>query len=279
VSGCYALLSFYKFIPSLDGVKATKMWAAKAIQLDPNSAEAHCFLGFVALFHESEWGRAEQLLKKSIDLSPNYPFPQAIYAFYLLGVKAEPLQAEKQARNSSKLDPLFFLPYNQLGQALMAQGKYDLGLKSIQKSIDLNTSADSPYMAMADALQHLDRANEAAELIEKNMSVTGRTQYMLIALLEALVKNGKVEQVIKINNEIQEMNRSVIIEPFTLGVAAAAVGKVDDAFRYFDLALEQKNSGFATWSRNYYYHPAWRLALQKDPRYKKIMDRLAFPEK
>ena len=279
MSGCYALLTFYKFMPSLTGIKETKKWAYKAIALDPNSSEGYLFLAYAAYFLEYDWTSAEQLFQRSIELSPNVAFPRALYASYLLMVEGDAIGSEKQARKASELDPLFFLPYNALGLALMTQRKYDPGLEALQKAIDLNAKPDVVYTSLASALLQQNRSNEAVKIIEKNMSVTGRTQSMLIVLISALAKSGKMDQAMEVYGEIQEMNRRGNAEPYTLGVAATTVGRMDEAFRYFNLALEQKNSGFINWSPYNYYHPDWLQALAKDRRYQKIMDRLAFPEK
>lgn len=80
-------------------------------------------------------------------------------------------------------------------------------------------------------------------------------------------------------NASLRISREGKVDSFSFGVAAASVGKTDEAFRYFDLALEEHNSGFIFWSPFNRGPEKWRVSIQIDPRYQKIMDKLAFPKK
>jgi tetratricopeptide (TPR) repeat protein len=101
---------------------------------------------------------------------------------------------------------------------------------------------------------------------------------MLAHLCEAYAEAGKKEEAIKIYDEIHEMKRTSYVAPFILGMAAVALGKLDEAFSYYDQAYEQKDPGFQLWNSESYHRLKIKSAFIKDPRYKKIMDRLAFPQ-
>ena len=73
------------------------------------------------------------------------------------------------------------------------------------------------------------------------------------------------------------------VAPITLGRVSVALGKLDEAFAYYDKALAEHNQGFQVfklyekfWSK--VGEPKYITAFRKDPRYQKLMARLAFPD-
>ncbi len=278
LASCYAVLSFYQMIPSLAAIRESKKWAMKAIELEPNSSGAYAALGFVAHWLERDWDRAEQMFQKSLAISPNNAPFRANYASYLLNISGEPIESEKQSMIAVQLDPLFLVPYINVGNALVEQGKYDLAKQSYQKALELNDNSTLPFTSLSQLLLIVKKPGEAIELLKTNMGVTGRSQLMLAALCEAYAEAGKTEPALKVYKEIQEMARTGYVAPFTLGRAALAVGKLDQAFKYYDQALEEKNNGFATWNLSIFKKLKFKAAFMNDQRYKYIMERLAFPE-
>jgi hypothetical protein len=59
--------------------------------------------------------------------------------------------------------------------------------------------------------------------------------------------------------------------PYCTGVMNAALGRMDDAFRFLDLSLEQRTPIIAFYFNRYdFYAPPFR----RDPRYKTFISRL-----
>jgi len=274
----YTILAFYDVIPTLTGIAETKRWAFKAIEIEPNSSEAYSALAFSALIFENDWNQADEWSKKSVEINPNNILALSVRSNYLSYVKGDVIQAERQGKMMVQLDPLFFLPHTHIGNSFLLRGMYDSAEFAYRKAIDVNNNSSLPITSLSTALVFQGRPNQAIEVLEKNIVLTGRTPSMLNGLCAAYTEAGKSDQALSIHKELLEMAKSGYVPPYMLGTTAGMTGKTDDAFRYFELAFEQKNPGFYLWK----YFPfekikAWQ-AMRKDPRLIKIMDRLAFPE-
>ena len=100
----YALYPYYVEIDIESALATSETAARRAIELDPNSANAHVALGSV-LRERRQWAAAERELSRALELAPRSSEAHGEYAQYLLAVGRfeESLQ---EAHLSLELDPL-----------------------------------------------------------------------------------------------------------------------------------------------------------------------------
>ena len=79
----------------------------KALELDPNIAEAHATLGYFAYFYDWDWERAEKEFQKSLEISPNDVETHRLYANFL-GRKGNFREAREQIQRALELDSSSF---------------------------------------------------------------------------------------------------------------------------------------------------------------------------
>ena len=101
----YALIGGFDGMERPEYAPAAKAAALRALQLDPNLAEAHTAFALIRENYYLDWPTAEQEYKKAIALNPSYATAHQWYAECLMwqGRFNEALQESDQAR---QLDPL-----------------------------------------------------------------------------------------------------------------------------------------------------------------------------
>ena len=82
----------------------TEIAVQKALELDPNLAEAHASLGFYRIFYQWNWRGAEDSLKKSIELNPNYATAHHWLA-QVLTIQGRHEEAKAAMRRALEIDP------------------------------------------------------------------------------------------------------------------------------------------------------------------------------
>ncbi len=104
IANTYAFAYVYVDTPFREATALAKTAASKALELDPDLAEAHAALAQVAM---REWNlpEAESQFKKAIELNPNNTDARHQYSHYLLSMR-RPKEAEMQATKALELDPL-----------------------------------------------------------------------------------------------------------------------------------------------------------------------------
>jgi TolB-like protein/TPR repeat protein len=83
----------------------TRAMAAKALQLDPELAEAHTSMGGF-FFHEYDLPRAEEEFRRAIELKPSYATAHQWYYFEVLAPQLRWDEALEQIEKAVELDPL-----------------------------------------------------------------------------------------------------------------------------------------------------------------------------
>jgi len=191
--------------------------AEQALELDPNSAEAHTSLAVFKLFYEYDWKGMEAEFRMAIALNPNYAFAHDQFALGLAFIgrldesiaesrRAEALDplnpqvlvdanmafinrrdfesAKALARRAEELDPSYFFPVMIQGWAEMGAGRWKEAIPFIERSRTLGAPPFvTAYLAYARGAAG-DRAGTMAALAElKAMSPTGEVLPFNMALV------------------------------------------------------------------------------------------------
>jgi DNA-binding winged helix-turn-helix (wHTH) protein/TolB-like protein/Flp pilus assembly protein TadD len=108
----------------------------KALELNPDLAEAYATRGFIRMFHEWQWDNAEADLKRSIELNPGLPTAHQWYATLLM-IRSRPAEAVAELNRAIEIDPLSYNLYADLGQALFFSGEFEKSEAACLKALEL----------------------------------------------------------------------------------------------------------------------------------------------
>jgi TolB-like protein/cytochrome c-type biogenesis protein CcmH/NrfG len=142
----YALLPGYtRMVAAKPAWQKVKMAAAKAIQLDPDNAEAYVALGRGN--YEDDFKTIRGLYEKAYELAPNNPDVLNLYADFVM-ILGDFDAAEQLEKKAIELDPLAAVHYSDLANVMKAQGRHQEALEYGRTSARLEP--DTP--ARSDAL-------------------------------------------------------------------------------------------------------------------------------
>ena len=135
----------------------------KALTLDNSLAEAHASLGFIRLFNHFDWMTAEQALKRAVELNPNYATAHHWLGFYysLHGRFEQALAALAIAR---ELDPSSPILLADIGQVYYFMREYDKAIEYCNKAVELDPEARIAHEYLL--YIHFKKGNEAAAFEE-----------------------------------------------------------------------------------------------------------------
>ncbi|PWT94467.1 MAG: hypothetical protein C5B55_02700 [Blastocatellia bacterium] len=99
----------------------------KALQLDGQLAEAHATLGFIKMFHHWDWVTAEKELDRAIELDPNSAIAHHWKGVYL-SIRGRLDEAKAEMHRALDLDPLSLIILADIGQLHYFAHEYDLAI-------------------------------------------------------------------------------------------------------------------------------------------------------
>jgi len=151
-------------------------------------------------------------------------------------------------------------------------GQFDRVLAHARTKVELH--ADVPYIHWAVAMGNLEIGNFNAAIPSMQLAVetSGRATLFLAILSETHAVAGHRDDALAILHRLQEGSGQRYVTPYMFGRIYAALGQKDEAFRWLDIAYEQR----APWMVLLKRDP--RLdSLRSDPRYEALLRRMNFP--
>src|SRR4029077_2777938 len=134
--------------------------ADKALQLAPQSAEAHLALARKLMYLDWDWSRASIEMQRALDLGANLPAVRRS-ASYLSSFLGRWQEAVEHAREAAHLDPLSSYNFYILGDAQEAIFSFEDAEKSYRNALSLSPIGRGYHSSLASALWYQGRRAEA----------------------------------------------------------------------------------------------------------------------
>jgi TolB-like protein/DNA-binding winged helix-turn-helix (wHTH) protein/tetratricopeptide (TPR) repeat protein len=194
LADCYSLLAYGGdlFTNDLTGnsylLKARDA-ALRALQLDPNLAEAYTSLGKVRMILEWDWVGAETEFKRAIGLNPSYAAAHMWYAHYLVAVGRYD-EAVLEAKRSLELDPFSQFTRDYAEWACFLARHYDLAIQLSRQSVELTPQSPWAHFDLAQAYEGKGQSDEAIQEYLLAQASFGMSQERLAELRKEYQKSG-----------------------------------------------------------------------------------------
>lgn len=108
LSDIYHLLALLFYVDLQEGSKKARELAIKALELDPDLAEAYAVLGSLDAYRDWNWDLGERELLQAIRLNPNYSTAYQYYSEVLL-ITGRNKEARENINRALELDPFSFV--------------------------------------------------------------------------------------------------------------------------------------------------------------------------
>jgi TolB-like protein/DNA-binding winged helix-turn-helix (wHTH) protein/Tfp pilus assembly protein PilF len=132
----YTLIALYG--EGAAALRKANIAAEKALRLDGTLAEAHTSLAAVKILGDWDWQGAEQEFHRALELNPNSAQAHHWYGNLLLGPEGRHDEAIAELLRAQELNPLSQIINADTGFAYYLAGRYDLALPAYQKVLAAN---------------------------------------------------------------------------------------------------------------------------------------------
>jgi tetratricopeptide (TPR) repeat protein len=264
-------------MPPREGMPKAKAAALKAVELDPELAEAHTSVALAEFFYDWDWPGAEAEFKRAIELNPNYPTAHHGYAVFLLTVYGRWQDAIAEADRALELDPLSVPLNNIVALILVNSPQHDQAIARSKKLLELSPNYSSAYGYLSSAYQAKGLYREAAEASLKSDSMEGVSQQDL-ARLRSGYESGGMEAYRRLRSEMIIAKASkepphAVLDRLSLAGAYAHNGNKDAALPILEKICDER-SGMAVWMRNDF---SGFPVLRSDARFQELLHRIGLP--
>ncbi len=244
MTDCYTLLS-WAAVPPREFVPKARMAVLKAIELDEQLAEAHTSLGFLTLWYDWDFLKAEQEFLRAIELNPNYPTAHHWYGYSLV-VQERLDEGLERMRHALTLDPLSLIITTDIGEILYRARRYEAALDQLQKAIEMDPNFQLAYSWRAVCMLKLGRAPAVVREMEQGLRLFGGSAGRKTALAVACALADDRARAQMLFEQLQLDAQTEYVPPYYLASVAAQLGAFDQAFGYLERAYQER-SGWVPW--------------------------------
>jgi adenylate cyclase len=226
-------------MPSKEAAVKEKEFAQRAIELDPDLAEAHLSLG-VALCGDFDWRNGQIEFERAIELNPNLAWAYEIYAWYLggLGRLEEAIAKDMKA---IELDPLNVFFQAALAYYLYHARRYDEAIVQIGKTLKLDPDSTlARHLLGCCLLWKGDTAGAIEEFQRSKIAVAGAWYQGLLGYSYAI--SGDRPKAEEILGELQELEKNKYVNPSAFAAIYLGLGEKEKALDWLDKCYENQES-------------------------------------
>ena len=274
IAGCYSFLGATGYLPPQDAYPKAKEYALKSLELDSYLPEAHLSIGIVKLFFEWDWEGVKKSLQKAIELNPSYAEAHQFYALYLkLMDKTE--DTVREAEQAHFLDPLSAPICDCLSDSYFYAGRFDLAIEQYRKTLELDPNFGNAYYGLGWTYWEKGEQEKALKIFEKIQKMPGSELWGISFSGFAYAMMGNEEKALECLKELEEKERTEkgISCDIPFAIIYSGLRNYDKVFYYLEKAYNERQGGLI------FIKNQSCKAVQKDPRFKTLMDKMGLPLK
>jgi Tfp pilus assembly protein PilF len=243
LADAYGILPEYTEMTEDEAYPMSRHAARKALEFDPDLAQAHASLAFVLFWWDHDAERAEQEFRRALAQNPGYATGHHWYGNVLLSLDRVD-EALAELETAHRADPLSLIIGTERSAALYHARRFVEAEDLLRRTIDLDPRfPEARYWLARTRIERGDTAG-ALEELRLAQEVYQQPSEFLGERGVALVRGGRLAEARQFLARLQEKDRDLPVA-HGLALLQAALGAKDEALRELDRAASQRASDLA----------------------------------
>jgi len=251
------------YVRPLDAYPKVREAASKALALDEQDPEAHCYLGEAKRVLDRDVAGEEAEVNRALQLDGNSAAAHLFLAFGVYYTRGELEQAVAEIQQAEKLDPLSPAISSWAAWIYVANGQIDEAIREAERTFQLDPNYIYRDPILATAYREKGDYVRATALYKKAEEVTGAPQP---GLAVTYAKMGRQSEARQILDELKKISGTKYVSADVIASIYVALGEKDEAFHWLERAFEQ-------YAAVGYFAPEFR-PLRGDPRFADLLRRI-----
>jgi serine/threonine-protein kinase len=252
------------YIPFAEGFAQARAAAERAVELAPDTSDAHAALGRLAIAADWDWQKSEAALRKALALNPSNATAHNSLAQLLSGL-GRTNEALAAARQAVSLDPLAPAGIQTLAFTSYDARRYDEALTFARQVARLDPGR--PRLNYLVGLIELATGDlQAAAASCEQERVEWQRQTCLAIVYQKLGRPAEAAA------QLEELKKNGDNSAYQMAEISAQRGEIDQALRWLDVGRRVRDPGLFRTGVDRLLDP-----LRDDPRFKALLRELNLP--
>jgi TolB-like protein/cytochrome c-type biogenesis protein CcmH/NrfG len=270
LASSYALLGQvpYDDLAPSDAKPKARDAARRALELDPDLAEAHAVLGNVAFSYDWNFDLAEKEFQRAIALGPNNPTSHHWFGHYWI-VRNRLSQALEENSRTLELDPVSPLFNTTRAEIKYHMRDYDAAIEQGRRTIEQYPAYPLAYIWLGSAYREKKMYREALDSISQGRKLSGDHPAMIALHGHALAISGDAAGARKALADLQHLAQARYVSSLYFAMVYLGLGENSKALDFLDRAYNERTDRLV-------YIGAEPMAdpIRSDPRFVQLLHKI-----
>lgn len=245
----YVVLPQYSSTPGSEVFPKAKSAAKKALALDPDLSEAHVSYALVLHLVDLDWAGAKRHFQQAIELNPNSASAHYFLGYAILKIFGQFEQAIPEMKRAIELDPLSLVINTNLADCYVYARRYPEAIAQARKAIELEPNFAAAHIVLGTALElNGDLAGAKQEYekggqIQRASDPASYTQEVLSYLAHLYALHGDREKALQLLHKIEDNEkRGAPMKLANYALIHVALGDKDRAIAWLERSYQSRES-------------------------------------
>lgn len=252
VADTYSLLSWYGYLSPREAIPKAITAAQRALQLDPDLAEAHTSLGFCQLCQNWDRSGAEREFRRAIELNRR-TIPARYWLGWIYSCAGDHDTAIDHCRQAVELEPFSLVGRTFLGWMYYHAGRFEEAEQELHKVIELDQRFVFGMWFLGRVYLAAGKRDLALAALTKADEISSGGAWTKCILGHAWAVAGEPAKAREILTGLQDTDRYSYIRAFGLGILYLGLGDHDRALSQLEQGCDDRD--------------IWALMMKVDPIY------------
>jgi pentatricopeptide repeat protein len=240
--------------------------ARKALELDPELAEAHVLLADIYQ-QQWHWSDAQAEYQRALDLKPNDAAAHVGFAHWLL-CQGRTQEALTWTARGRELDPIE-VSGTIIGETLFFAHRFDEAIHELRTVLAVQPDSASALWYLGFSLIAKGQPEDAIPVLEKAVSITNRSPGVIGVLIRAYAHAGRRKDALRLLDELKQRRQKGYVPAGAFVNAYAGLEDQEQTFAWLEHAYQEQSNILQFLKVHPYFDP-----LRDDPRFKDLLHRV-----
>jgi Tol biopolymer transport system component/tetratricopeptide (TPR) repeat protein/serine/threonine protein kinase len=271
LADCYALLNWYVEPPPAGAFEQAKQAAQKAVEADPNLAEAHASYGYIKLHYDHDWAGAEAEFRRAIELRPGNALAHRWYAFNLAAIGRHD-DSIAEIKRALQIAPDSPVNNTALANVFFLARRFDEAIAQCRHALELDPGSIAAHVILRWAYEQKGMHEEALATYEQESVFAGDTPTTRLKEAHVLAACGRRDEAKELLRELLARRDEQWVTSYEIAIIYSLLGEHDEAFHWLAEAEREHAVGFTFAGVDPHLDN-----LRSDPRFTEILRRTNNP--
>ncbi len=252
-------------LPSEEAFGRAKAEVWRAVELDPNLAEAHAIMGHLKYACDYDWIGAEEELKRAIELNPNSGEAYDYYGLMLSSLERYDEALEMQ-RRAHELDPLAHRM--DLVTTYLRAGRYDEALRGVTRVLEVEPYLPLAHLTLGWVQLLTGKTAQGVATLEKGLALSPDNTLYLAQVGQAYGMVGRTDEARAVLRRLEELSSERYVSPYHMAYVHTGLGDRERAMDWLEQAYQERAGGIFGVKGSFLFtslrgHPRFSALLRK----------------